>query len=105
MPWKMGSKRMTEDPTTTAAGGQQHGPETDEAGLDHRLLQRGALGQLEFNEVHQDNRVPHHDAGPGDKTDHGGGREKGPHQGMAGQDPDKGQRDGGHDDQGRRERI
>ena len=62
-------------------------------------LMRDPFGDFQVDEVHQDDGITHYDAGPGDKPDHGGGRKKGPHQGMAGQDADERQRDGGHDHQ------
>ena len=79
-PWKMGSKRMTEAPTTTAAAVSIMGRNrTAPASID-RLVQGHALLDPQFDEVHQDDGVAHHDAGPGDEADHGGGGEKGAHE-------------------------
>ncbi len=51
-------------------GGQQHRAEADGPGIDHRLGERFALTEAEFDEVDQDDRIPHHDARAGHKTDH-----------------------------------
>ena len=61
---------------------------------------RGSAGaHLLVDEVDQQDRVAHDDAGERDHADHRGGRELGAEQGMAGQDADDGQRDRRHDHQ------
>jgi len=85
-PWKIGSKRITPAPTTTAACGEHHGrnrtaPASTTLPLRHSLL------EPEFDEVHEDNRVAHHNPGSGNESDHGRGGEKAPIRAWAGRMP------------------
>ena len=52
------------------------GAEPPRAGVDEGLLERKTFSQPQLDEVHQDDRIAHHDAGTGDEADHRSGREE-----------------------------
>ena len=89
----MGSNKITDDPTTTAAavsimGRKRTAPASMTAwssGIPSR--------QTQLDEIHQDDRIPHHDARAGDESDHRSRREKRVHQPVRRQDPGQRKRD------------
>ena len=104
-PWKIGSNRMTRGADDHGGGGEHHRAEAHRARVDDGLLERHALAQPQLDEVDQDDRVAHHDAGAGDEADHRRGREERAHRRVRRQDADQRERNRRHDQERRRERL
>ena len=83
---------------------QQHGTEPDHARLDDRFGQRPAFRQAQFDEVHEDDGIAHHDARAGHEADHRSGREKRAQHTVRRQNADQRERNHHHDNQRREER-
>ena len=60
---KVGSNRITPGADDDGGCGERHRPEPHRAGIDHRLFERQAVAEPQLDEVHQDDRVTHHDPG------------------------------------------
>ena len=91
-PWKIGSNRITAEPDDDRGGRQRHRPEPHGAGIDHGLLERHAVAQPQLDEVDEDDRVAHDDAGAGDEADHRRGGEERAQQRVRRQDADERER-------------
>ena len=75
-PWKDRIEQDHAAPTTTAAAVSTIGRNRTAPASTTASLQRHALAQPQLDEVHEDDRVAHHDAGAGDEADHRGSREE-----------------------------
>ena len=98
-PWKIGSARITAAPIMAASAVSRIGLKRIAPASSSDLAQRPALAVGVADEVDQQDRVAHDDAGERDEADHRGRRERRAEQPVAEHDADQGQRDRRQDDQ------